>query len=281
MDPHPGLCLLGWGSSHFIILQHWLMSLWGMTVTTPHTQNTGCSRSRLWCAFPTDTIVHSTWTSSKIVACSWLVSVVRCFWSSSLVLDEFIPVGREKSTKGKFSVELPPSHTHPPTSGCGHRQQWRHCEVLDTKHQTCAFYWILKTTPREYAPSQLHIQEDKDTEFINQLRHPFVLCRGCSSPQITYLVVKYHRQSKHFLQKCRALLTTWEHENTFLRKSKRCWAETEFSLEFYVRPLHTATGGWPSSSRMLSSLKTSSLAVQRILRSTYKWPHRRPAPIRI
>lgn len=27
MDPHPGLCLLGWGSSHFIILQHWLVSV--------------------------------------------------------------------------------------------------------------------------------------------------------------------------------------------------------------------------------------------------------------
>lgn len=252
-------------------------------VITPHTQDTGCSRSRLWCAFPTDTIVHSTWTSSKIVACSWLVSVVRCFWSSSLVLDEFMPVGREKRTKGKLSVELPPSHTHPPASGCGHRQQWRHCEVLDTKHQTCAFYWILKTTPREYAPSQFHIQEDKDTRVYKRASPPVCALPRCSSRQITYLVVKYHRQSKHFLQKCRALLTTWEHENTFLMKSKRYWVETDlhFSLEFYVRPLHTATGGRLSSSHMFNSLKTSSLAVQRILRSTYKWPHRCPAPIRI
>ena len=36
------------------------------------------------------------WTSSQIVACSWLVNVVRCFWSSSLVLEEFIPIKKKK-----------------------------------------------------------------------------------------------------------------------------------------------------------------------------------------
>lgn len=144
------------------------MSLWGVTVMTHHTQDTGCSTSRLWCAFPTDTIMHSTWTSSKIVACSWLVSVVRCFWSSNLVLDEFIPVGKREKDKGEiqsgataFTYSPTRFWTWPRDSNGVTAKDKMHCEELDTKHQTCSFYWILKTTPREYALSQFHIQENQ------------------------------------------------------------------------------------------------------------------------
>lgn len=213
------------------------MSLWGMTVTTPHTQDTGCSRSRLWCAFPTDTIVHSTWTSSKIVACSWLVSVVRCFWSSSLVLDEFIPVGREKRTKGKFSVELPPSHTHPPTSGCGHRQQngntvkcWTSNLRLLLNSQNNSTR--VRSIPVSHSGRQGH-------RVYKPASPPICALPRVQFAPITYLVVKYHRQSKHFLQKWRALLTTWEHENTFLMKSKRYWVETILPWILRAAPSHS------------------------------------------
>lgn len=59
---------------------------------------------RLAC-FPATCYSVCTWTSSNIVACSWLVRVVRCFWSSNLVLDEFIPVEKREKDKGLWGKE--------------------------------------------------------------------------------------------------------------------------------------------------------------------------------
>ena len=59
---------------------------------------------------------YCTWTSSKIVACSWLVNVVRCFWSSSLVLEEFIPIKKkrecwEDSSDSSNAESAPSTHS--------------------------------------------------------------------------------------------------------------------------------------------------------------------------
>lgn len=90
-------CLLVWGAAHLLIRQQWLMPLGssdGADSSPLSTQDT--AQAAAWYTFPPDTTMSCTWTSSKMVACSWLVSVVRCFWSSNFVLDEFIPIGKRE-----------------------------------------------------------------------------------------------------------------------------------------------------------------------------------------
>lgn len=206
------------------------MPLWGWQgrlLTSPHQQ-------AAWCTVLLDTTECCTWTSSKMVACSWLVSVVRCFWSSNLVLDEFIPVGKRKGQRiygevQSWSYHLPNAFLHTLTLPLQGASTWRQ---------------LHKSTQL----SQFIFRKTKDTEFIKRLQTTlFVLCRRYMQLQITFSVLKYCRPSKHFLQKRQTLLTTWEHE----KPVELSWKFSIF-LPWIVLmfPPYSNSHGWQCSSIM-------------------------------
>lgn len=110
----PSFCLLACRSTHFAT-GHWLVPLGSGDARWVLTTHRTLHKHVAWCAFLLHATMDCTWTSSNIVACSWLVSVVKCFWSSNLVLEEFIPVEKREKDKGSMGeswVGFTTSQTH-------------------------------------------------------------------------------------------------------------------------------------------------------------------------
>lgn len=172
------------------------------TALPPH-----CSVHRIlhqqaaWCAFLLRAIVYCTWTSSNIIACSWLVSVVRCFWSSNLVLDEFIPVEKREKDKrstgevGFTTFQIHFLHVLVHSLQDTSIQQWHHwipcCCVRSWLHDwTSLLHWILKTTPRGCDIIPISTQENKGTRVVWSLfKYERPLCTsGARSSRLLFSV---------------------------------------------------------------------------------------------
>lgn len=101
--------------------------------------------------------------------------------------------GREKKTKGKFRVELPPSHTHSPASGRGHETA-----MASLRKTSCTVKsWTpnIKPAPTEFS-KQLHesmlcpsfiFGKTKDTRVYKPVSPPIcTLPRGQLAPNYLF-----------------------------------------------------------------------------------------------
>lgn len=185
------------------------MPLWGWQAdSSPHQQ-------AAWCTVLLNTTECCTWTSSKMVACSWLVSVVRCFWSSNLVLDEFIPVGKRKGQRiyeevQSWSYHLPNAFLHTLTLPLQGASTWRQL------HESTLL-------------SQFHIQENQGHGVYKTSSNNTV----CTLPQI-------HAAPNHFLGvKILQTIQTFSSKTTNSSNYMRTWKASGTELKFFcISPLN-------------------------------------------